>query len=67
MLSSLGFKASNVTSLIETAAGDTVVYKCTHCGQDFTTRAHRDAHRRKVREELVAEEKRDTSPTTLSE
>jgi hypothetical protein len=45
MLSSLGFKTSNVTSLIDTEKS----YTCTHCNESFPTRAARDAHRRAVK------------------
>jgi hypothetical protein len=45
MLSSLGLKPSNVTSLIDSEP----TFKCTHCNEDFKTRAERDAHRRAVK------------------
>jgi hypothetical protein len=53
MLSSLGLKPSNVTSLIDTEHG----FKCTHCASSFATRALRDAHRRQVKRlEKIADE-----------
>jgi len=55
MLSSLGFKTSNVTSLIETEG--LTWFKCTHCDLTFKTRAERDAHRRQVKRlEKIADE-----------
>jgi transposase-like protein len=53
MLSSLGLKPSNVTSLIDTESPQG--FKCTHCASSFPTRALRDAHRRAVKKTDVLE------------
>jgi hypothetical protein len=53
MLSSLGLKPSNVTSLIDSEPR----FTCKHCNQTFATRAERDAHRRQVKRlERIADE-----------